>query len=227
MSRNRLIARLHALKREQGLDDELYRDKLEQLTGKRSAADLSDAELQRAVGRFGGNSAGQQPTRLPSTPACRLIQAQWISLYNLGIVHDASDAAILAFIKRQTRLDAAQWLNDHDHIKAVVEALKDWLARDGGVDWRNQPGMPANLQGPVFKVCLAQWRRLDELAEVYRGKTWTGNARPLLEGLLNYAKAFERELEPLTGWDNPQWAKVSKALGRKLRAAQKAKREAA
>jgi phage gp16-like protein len=219
VNRNRLIARLHAMKREMGLDDDLYRDKLEGLTGKRSAADLGDDGLEEAVRRFRNSCPAGAAARLPATKQARLIQAQWISLWNLGLVSDPSDAAILAFIRRQTKLDAAVWLKSHDDVVRVVEALKDWLSRDGGVEWGNEPGAPPFMRLPSFKVCAAQWRKLIAIGAMAHGRTWTGNDRRWIEGLTAYAGTVNAGQGPCAGWTNPQWARVSKALGRKLRSA--------
>ncbi len=51
--RNKLLARLHCIKKEQGWDDDEYRDILEARTGARSAADLDDAALARVVAALG------------------------------------------------------------------------------------------------------------------------------------------------------------------------------
>lgn len=51
--RNKLLARLHCLKKELGLDDDTYRDILQARTGARSAADLDDAALARVVAALG------------------------------------------------------------------------------------------------------------------------------------------------------------------------------
>lgn len=53
LPRNKLLARLHCLKKELGLDDDAYRDILEARTGQRSAADLDDAALARVVAALG------------------------------------------------------------------------------------------------------------------------------------------------------------------------------
>ena len=52
-TRNKLLARLHCIKKEHGWDDETYRAILEARTGKRSAADLSSPALARAVAALG------------------------------------------------------------------------------------------------------------------------------------------------------------------------------
>ena len=53
LPRNKLLARLHCMKKEQGWSDDEYRDILQAHTGQRSAADLDDAALVRVVAALG------------------------------------------------------------------------------------------------------------------------------------------------------------------------------
>lgn len=228
VNRNRLIARLHAMRRELGLDEELYRDKLEQITGKRSAAQLSDAELEEAVTRFRQGARVHRAARMPATKQGRMIQAQWISLYNLGAVQDASDEALMAFVKRQTGLDAVRWLNSHQDVVKVAEALKDWMAREG-VEWSHPASVPPFMKLPAFKVAVAQWRKLTAKGTLTANRTWTGNARPVAEEVMAYAMAIARRGNhgaPDT-WTNQQWTRVNRALGAKMRKAAAAAKEKA
>lgn len=48
-SRNQRIAAIHMGKKQLGLDDDTYRDMLEQVTGKRSAKDMSDDDLVKVI----------------------------------------------------------------------------------------------------------------------------------------------------------------------------------
>lgn len=52
-TRNQLLARLHCIKKEQGWDDDTYRDILYARTGKRSAAELEGGALARLVAQLG------------------------------------------------------------------------------------------------------------------------------------------------------------------------------
>jgi len=53
LPRNKLLARLHCIKKEQGWDDAEYRDILQARSGARSGADLDDAALARVVAALG------------------------------------------------------------------------------------------------------------------------------------------------------------------------------
>jgi phage gp16-like protein len=52
-TRNQLLARLHCLKKDMGLDDDAYRAILEARTGKRSAGELDSPTLARVVAALG------------------------------------------------------------------------------------------------------------------------------------------------------------------------------
>lgn len=228
IDRNRLMRRLHVMKREQGLDDDLYRDKLEGLTGKRSAAELSDAELEETVAAFRRGQRAGMAAKLPDTKQARMIQAQWISLWNLGVVHDKTDGAITAFVKRQTGLDAARWLTSPQDVAKVAEALKDWMAREG-VDWSNLPGSPPFMRLPAFRVACAQWRKLTERGSVTANRTWTGRQRSAVEEVIAFAQsiAAKGDYGPCQEWTNSQWARVNRSLAAMLRARPKTKKEKA
>lgn len=87
----------------------------------------------------------------------------WQDLYNLGIVRDPGEKALLTFARRQTgaAADALPWLNGEQRNR-LVDALKRWLVREGveyptpyerrGVALRRQgaglpcpPGLPEKL----------------------------------------------------------------------------------
>jgi phage gp16-like protein len=155
--RARLLGALHAAKRSAGLDDDTYRDVLEAVTKKRSAKDLSIAELNRVIdhinlrvnrspemrGAYAKNQGTQfqdrgrvkGPARAGSRamaqgPQAAKIRALWLSLYHLGEVHDPSEAAMVHFVKRQTGQDALEWLEPRQAGK-VIDALKSWSERAG------------------------------------------------------------------------------------------------
>jgi hypothetical protein len=52
----------------------------------------------------------------------------WTLLANAGLVRADTDAALTAYVKRQTRLDHWRFLNSFQ-INAVIESLKGWCER--------------------------------------------------------------------------------------------------
>lgn len=161
------IAAIHVAKKQLGLDDDTYRAKLTNITGKASAKDMSEAERQKVLTVF--RSEGFAPAPAARRPDGRQkltgsfakkLQALWIAGWNLGVVENRDDAALLAFVKRQTGLDHVRFLHHAEDGRAAIEALKAWLHREAGVDWTvYQLGSPwRNLPG--FKIAEAQWRIL-------------------------------------------------------------------
>ncbi|MFM9881209.1 MAG: phage protein GemA/Gp16 family protein [Burkholderiaceae bacterium] len=61
-------------------------------------------------------------------------RALWALLAKAGQVKYDTDAALLAYVKRQTHVDAWRFANSYQ-INAVIESLKRWCSRSGvGLD---------------------------------------------------------------------------------------------
>jgi phage gp16-like protein len=161
------IRAIHTLKSRAGLDDATYRDMLAGLTGKRSSKALNVTEAVRVMDHLKGKSSSfpvapggrssplAKGSRRPlDGPYAAKLQALWISAWNLGLARDRRDAALLAFVARQTGIEHTRWLRDPAEATRAIEGLKAWLARDGGVRWAEHPREPARA------VVEAQLRRL-------------------------------------------------------------------
>lgn len=125
---------IHAGARKLALTDDSYRGFLRQLTGKESSGEMTGAERRRVVNRlrelgaledrqdykasFGGGQAG-------------MARGLWAELRQLGVLDDASDKALDAFVRRQTAgaVTAARFLLDPKKAQPVIQALKGWVAR--------------------------------------------------------------------------------------------------
>ncbi|WP_375657191.1 regulatory protein GemA [Bartonella sp. CM120XJJH] len=154
------LAVLHMGKRALGLDDETYRALLYRLTGKQSAKDLNFLEKRLVVAEM--KACGFEPNgkRLEGKYAKKL-QALWIAGWNLGIIRDRSDKALLAFVKRQTGIDHIRFLRDSDDACRAIEALKGWLQREGGVDWKGKKIQDTWQKMPGYLILCAQWKCLN------------------------------------------------------------------
>lgn len=60
-ARRALLARIHCIQKERAWSEDEYRDILQAVSGQRSAADLDDAGLARAVAKLGGKSVRVRP----------------------------------------------------------------------------------------------------------------------------------------------------------------------
>lgn len=141
------IKAIHTLRGQAGLSEVDYREHLKARFRVFSSKQLSEAQahvllddLRALSGRKGESSGGRSGVRQPLPQSKRasgkyapILQALWIAAYNLAIVDNADDAALLGFVKRQCKLDHDRWLTDHTEAAKVIEALKSWLCREGGI----------------------------------------------------------------------------------------------
>ncbi|ETR78887.1 hypothetical protein X566_15450 [Afipia sp. P52-10] len=213
MVTNGQLATIHMLATRAGFDDETYRDFLTQQTGHHSAKDLTAVKASLFIDRL------RERTGLVRTPGAiagldspiaAKLRALWIAGYNLGIVTDRTDRAMLSFLERQCGVSHTRFLKTSRDGTVAVEGMKSWLERAAKVAW---PADSADVIANKRAVINAQWMRLVEI----------GAVRPLnrnapLEDLDLYAFRVAR----LNGWmffQQPHYDQVQTALGRKLRAA--------
>lgn len=169
------IAAIHVAKKQLGLDDDTYRAALVQVTGISSAGEMSEAQRQKVLEHFRSKGFKAHSTGRRKPLEGRFagkLQALWIAGWNLGLVRDRDDRALLAFVKRQTGIDHVRFLRHGQDAMKAIEALKGWLARAGGVDWDEH-------QDPADCVLAAQMRRLKVGAdEVGYSMSLTDQASP-------------------------------------------------
>jgi len=163
------LAKLHIAKKQLGLDDDTWRDLLERETGKRSSKDMSDGERGRVLDVL--KQQGFKPVSKGSRKGlegkyAKKLQALWIASYNLGLIRNKDDAALIVFVKRQTGLDHTRFLRFADDAASAIEALKGWLDRDGGVDWRKDRYLPDWTQSNGYRIAKAQHRKLAALGSI-------------------------------------------------------------
>ncbi|MCY1705505.1 regulatory protein GemA [Pannonibacter sp. SL95] len=204
------IAAIHVAKSQLGLDDDTYRSKLASITGKTSTRDMSEAERQKVLTVLRGQGFGPRPAQRKDRATGKYapkLQSLWIAAWNLGIVRDKRDAAMLAFVKRQTGLDHTRFLSDAGDAARAIEALKGWIRRETGNDWMfrvRQDCRPA-LNDPRTHVVMAQWAIVRE----------RGQATGLLGELL-VRMGFPVDFGELSG---DQWIAVMNDLGTLIRGA--------
>lgn len=150
------LRKLHVLARDAGLGEDEYRDRLERATGKRSAGECDDAELDRVLASF-----HVKPANNPHTAKAK---ALFIAACNLGLFDNRTDHALDRFVERQTGKVKLAWLTPVEANK-VTEALKGMLARVGFVP--PDDGLEARKA-----LLRAQWARLTELGETKVPHEW-------------------------------------------------------
>lgn len=163
----RALAAIHVGVKRLGLDEDTARAMYARVTGKSSLRLMTDGELRKVVAhlRDSGFEASSASSRRPlSGRYAPLLQALWISAWNLGIVRNRDDKALIAFVVRQTCIEHLNWVRDHEDAMKAIEALKDWIRRESGdaalfrqekgAGWRNDPRV---------QVIRAQWRLLERV----------------------------------------------------------------
>lgn len=156
------------------MDDDTWRDKLAgRYGGKRSLTQLRDADLVDLVEHLRdlGFKPSKSGPRRAEDPMSRKIRALWLSLYHLGVATDPAETAIVAFATRVTGgkgkgKQALQFLTGEERSQ-VIEGLKDWATRDGGVDWSPYYHNGKKIKDePRQRVIEAQWRRALDLGAI-------------------------------------------------------------
>lgn len=168
-ARNRLIRRVHVEARNRGIGSDDRKAMQLRVTGKESCADMNEAELRQVVAAMTGGAS--QRDRVPEGAIGAKLTALWISAWHLGMTRDRSDAALAAFVRRQTGLSSASWLTPAKATQCV-DALKDWMAREAGVNWQSvivmdENGKRRQVDNPRARILEAQWRRLHHRGVVH------------------------------------------------------------
>ncbi|WP_068317469.1 regulatory protein GemA [Polycladidibacter hongkongensis] len=198
------IKALFGRARQLGLAEDDLRDVARQITGSDSLRGHNRETYEVILQRM-----GPAPRRTSlSSPYLTKARALWIAGYNLGLVRDKRDAALYTFIKRQTGLDHGTWLSHERDGKRVVEALKGWLARDGGVDWSRETTRPTAMNNPRFQVAIAIYQRLQVAANMRDESPF--------DGLMRFIDGHVGPLS-LAQITPGQWIIVQNALGERLR----------
>lgn len=175
--RRSLLAKVHVAKAQLGIPDDAYRAMIARHgKGKESAAALGDAQLVAVIEEL--KAKGWKDAKRPPKRAGRVrptvndpqakARALWIAAWHLGVVADSSEEALAAFVRRQAKVDALQWLHP-DAAPKVIEGLKAMMARKAGVDWSGYRffGAPPQYR-PKARILEAQWRILCAAGRMHR-----------------------------------------------------------
>ena len=123
--RKKMIGKVHIAKNQLAIDDDVYRDLLEDVTGKRSCKDMDERELHLVLERMRGfgfkNFFPATKDNATKTQVDK-IRALWIDLAKSELVPDG-ESVLLGFVKRQTKVDRLEWLTPKQ-CNAVIEGLK-------------------------------------------------------------------------------------------------------
>lgn len=204
-----LVRAVRAACHRRGMDDDDRHAVQLEVTGKQSLTDMTPGEIGRLLDHL--NKGWAREKHRPHTGK---IKALWWSLYWLGCIHDVSDAALDAFVKRQTGMASLRFLN-HRAAPSVIEALKDWLSREG-VNWPSDTEIAEHVAHGATGYDRA---RADRLA-VLDALKW----RLKSAGVMHTPEVYAQRA---AGWDEcaPWWTRTPTQLDAAIRALGKAWRK--
>jgi cation diffusion facilitator CzcD-associated flavoprotein CzcO len=138
------LAAIHCAQKALGLSAEDASALKLAVTGQASSATMSAAQRAKYLAHLSGlqERAGLIAPRPAKRPYVQRsaqddqderwgkARALWHALAVEGVVHTDTDAALQAYIKRQTKLEHWRFLNTYQ-VNGVIEALKQWCQRNG------------------------------------------------------------------------------------------------
>ena len=213
---------IHTLKRKLGMDDGDYRGFLRARFKVASSRDLDPAQAGALIEELralaGPRAEGRSSAKTASGKYAPVLQALWIAAWNLGLARSRDDAAMLAFVERQTGLAHTRFLTDSADAARAIEGLKAWIARDGGVPWPTQrdadeAGRPLSWlrKCAVTRAIAAKLQAGGGFAPfIARQSVWPGDVE---------AYGYSRGLKAaFRFYDETDWDRLAAWLGARLRA---------
>jgi len=159
---------IHATKKNiAGFDDEAYRGLLDARFGVTSSRALGHDQAEaliRELRLLAGEAAGATRASRAEGKYAPILRALWLSAYHLGLFDRPHDSASMAFVERQTGIAHARFLTQHTDALKAIEALKDILAKRGGVVWpeKGKKSKEEHLIAAKRAVAKACCRRMVE-----------------------------------------------------------------
>lgn len=209
--RRSMLAKVHIAKKQLVLSDDDYQQILLDETGKMSAGDCNEQQLDKVLARLqrqGFKPLPKKGTAQAQHPMAKKARAMWISLYQLGVVRNSSEDALEAFATRQLGCEKLVWARQ-SQANRLIEALKAMAERAG---WRQRADDGSQLTPQKLRLGLCECilHRLKEVQLVPHD--WTLEQAAFR--LCGMDVAHEAG-----GYPAEQLNRVADALGAKLRIA--------
>lgn len=137
-NKKRLIQLIHIAKTQLQLDSDTYKHALSSVTGKESTTEMTEPQLQAVLNHFKNvgfkveSKSIKQKTgvsQLASDDQSRLIRHLWLLLHSNGVVRNADERALAAYVERVAKVSALQFLSTEKAI-TVIESLKKMCQRN-------------------------------------------------------------------------------------------------
>jgi len=208
------IAAIHVAKKQLGLDDDTYRAKLARITGIASTKEMTEDQRQAVLVVFRNEGFAPLDTKRPNGRSklagkfAKKLQALWIAGWNLGIIQERDDKALTAFVEGRTGIAAVRFVHHQEDANRAIEALKSWLAREGGVIWKHDQFAPDFKRSYGYKIARAQFKIM--LPDVPEHDFWVV-VNDITSKLDANRDIFDRE-----------WIAIMNEFGQRIRASKKA-----
>ena len=203
--RRSMIAMIHVARKDLRMVDADYRQALFERTGHMETDKCTDAQLSQMIEWLKSKGFRAIPQKKTAQhPMARKARAMWISLYQLGVVHNPSEEALEAFARRQLKCDKLIWARQSD-ARALIEALKSMAVRNG---WPQHNVVTQKILAPIqlqSALCGAILSKLKEKG--IAPADWS----------IHDAQRKLCGIEKTEAWTAEDYQRLAEALGRKLR----------
>lgn len=205
--RRLMIAKVNIARQQLNMDEDAYRQAIFDASGQMRLSKCTEPQLHRILDWLKSKGFQPKPGKAGAThPMARKARALWISLYQLGVVHNSADAALEAFAKRQLGCERLAWARQSDGNK-LIEALKSMGERAGWLQHDRCTGKrlePLALQASLCSAILVKLKDRGVVPEVWA----LHDAAWKLCGIENGRAA---------PWTAQDYDRLAAALGAKLR----------
>lgn len=154
------VQALQIARRRAGISNEDWAARLQREAGVTSTKLVPYVIARKILDDFNGGSrtapSNVEGARDLTGPYAGKLRALWLTGYNLGVVKVKTDAALLAFVERQTGIENTRFLREADKAKRAIEGLKGWIARDAKFEWPSD----GDIVGTKIAVVRHQWAML-------------------------------------------------------------------
>ncbi len=182
--RTRLLAAVHAAKRDLGLDEETYRAMLTNETGKHSAADMSIKELNQVIDRMRKSGAKKSPRKrvgeFPGRPHNLESNAMLGKIEALLAELKAPWSYADAIARNQTGIGKVAWVRKKEQLQAIITALSVELEK-------------RNLLTRVEELIQGMHCTTEYIEENFKLKSGWKRHRPTLKKLIQHL--LDKQLE--------------------------------
>jgi hypothetical protein len=130
--RARLIGLVHAAAKKIGMDEDARRAMQQRVTGKASAADMSEAELVAVCAELARLGADIHVPAPPAGGPGMATEWQLLTIerlaHGMGWTEGLTDARLIAFVRRTAKVERPQWL-EKSAASHVISGLQRWDAQ--------------------------------------------------------------------------------------------------